>query len=101
MAATWTRHWRQLWPSRGLGRAPIEALIRMTGHVRHLLAQLPDNARSTDTLRDLERRFQLGFRRHPLSPAAAVAYLGLLALDPRRVRGALATRAIHEVPAAP
>lgn len=101
MAATWTRHWRQLWPSRGLGRAPIEALIRMTGHVRRLLAQLPDNARSTETLRDLERRFQLAFRRHPLSPAAAVAYLGLLALDLRRVRGALATRALHDVPAAP
>ena len=101
MAATWTRHWRQLWPSRGLGRAPIEALIRMTSHERRLLAQLPDSARSTDTLRDLERRFQLAFRRHPLSPAAAVAYLGLLALDLRRVRGALATRALHDVPAAP
>ena len=29
MAATWTRHWRQLWPSREPGRAPIEALVRI------------------------------------------------------------------------
>ena len=101
MAATWTRHWRQLWPSRDPGRAPIEALIRMTGQVRRLLAQLPETSRSTDTLRDMERRFQLGFRRHPLSPAAAVAYLGLLALDLRRVRGALATRALHDFTAEP
>ena len=101
MAATWTMHWRQFWPSRDADRAPIEALIRMTSHERRLLAQLPDSARSTDTLRDLERRFQLGFRRHPLSPAAAVAYLGLLALDLRRMRGALVTRAVHDVPAAP
>jgi hypothetical protein len=101
VAAAWTKHWRKLWPSRGQGRAPIEALMRMTSHERSLLAQLPDATRATDTLRDLERRFQLGFRRHPLSPAAAVAYLGLLALDLRRVRGALAMRALHDVPATP
>jgi hypothetical protein len=101
MAAAWTTHWRQLWPPRDPGREPIEAMIRMTGRERSMLAHLPDGARSTETLRDLERRFQLAFRRHPLSPAAAVAYLGLLALDLRRVRGALATRALHDVPAAP
>jgi hypothetical protein len=101
MAAAWTRHWRQLWPPHGFGSAPIEALIRMASRERERLAQLPDDSSSTETLRALERRFQLGFRRHPLSPAAAVAYLGLLALDLRRVRGALATRALHEVTAEP
>jgi hypothetical protein len=101
MAAAWTTHWRQLWPSHDPGRVPIGALIRMTSHQRDRLAQLPDDARSTDTLRDLERRLQLAFRRHPLSPAAAVTYLGLLALDLSRMRGALATRALHDVPAAP
>jgi len=101
MAAAWATHWRQLWPSHDPGREPIEALIRMASRERSLLARLPDSVRSTDTLRDLERRFQLGFRRHPLSPAAAVTYLGLLALDLRRMRGALATRALHDVPAAP
>jgi hypothetical protein len=101
MAAAWTRHWRQLWPPHDLGSAPIEALIRMASRERERLAELPDDSSSTETLRALERRFQLGFRRHPLSPAAAVAYLGLLALDLRRVRGALATRALHEVTAEP
>jgi len=101
MAAAWTRHWRQLWPSRDAGREPIEALVRIASDERRLLARLPDSGRSTDALRALERRFQLRFRRHPLSPAAAVAYLGLLALDLRRLRGALATRALHDATAAP
>jgi hypothetical protein len=101
VAVAWTRHWRQLWPSRDAGRGPIEALIGMTSHERRVLARLADGVRSTDALRALERRFQLGFRRHPLSPAAAVAYLGLLALDLRRMRGALATRALHEGTATP
>jgi hypothetical protein len=101
MAAAWSGHWRQLWPPRGVDNEPIEALIRITSRELERLAQLPDDSSSRETLRTLERRFQLGFRRHPLSPAAAVAYLGLLALDLRRMRGALATRALHDATAAP
>jgi hypothetical protein len=100
VAGTWTRHWRQLWPGHHPGRAPLEALLRATTEQRHLLAGMPDDAYSSDALRGLERRFQLGFRRNPLSPAAAVAYVGLLALDLRRLRGALATRALRESAAA-
>jgi hypothetical protein len=42
--------------------------------------------------RDLEARFVACFRRHPLEPAAAFAWLGLCALDLERLRGELARR---------
>ncbi|MDQ1342010.1 MAG: hypothetical protein QG571_627, partial [Pseudomonadota bacterium] len=40
------------------------------------------------------------FRRHPLSPVASTASLGLLALELRQLRGALAARALREAPVA-
>jgi hypothetical protein len=101
LAGAWTRHWRQLWPANHPGRAPLDALLRTTSQQHGVLARLPDSARSSDALQGLERKFQLTFRRNPLSPAAAVAYLGLLALDLRRLRGALATRSVREGTAAP
>ena len=99
VAGAWTRHWRRLWPARHPGRPALDALLRVTAEQRGLLARLPDDASSGDTLGGLERRFRLSFRRNPLSPAAAVAYLGLLALDLRRMRGALATRALRDATA--
>lgn len=101
VAAEWVRQWRQLWPTDYTRRAPLEALLRGIARQRSRLASLPDGARSSDSLRDLERRLEQTFRRNPLSPGAAVAYLGLLALDLRRIRGALATRALRESVAAP
>jgi len=100
-SARWIRHWRQLWPSRGRASAPLESLLRDTARLRIELAALPATSSADDALRAFERRLELTFRRNPLSPAAAVAHLGLLALDLRRIRGALATRALKEGPAAP
>lgn len=101
MAGAWIRHWRQLWPSRGKARTPLEALLGEATRLKAQLAALPATARTDDTLRGFERRLELAFRRNPLSAAAAVAHLGLLALDLRRIRGALATRALREGPAVP
>ena len=82
------------------GRAPIESLIRTTGQERSLLAELAGQCpRRPKRCATWSGASSSRFRRNPLSPAAAVAYLGLLALDLRRVRGALATRALHDVPA--
>ncbi len=100
VATEWTRRWQQIWPTRHPGRAALLALLRTTGDAGRLLAQLPDAASSGDALRGLEGRLQLAFRRNPLSPAATAAYLGLLALDLRRLRGALAARALRDAVAA-
>lgn len=95
-AGAWTRHWRQLWPSRGGARRPLDALVNEAARLQSQLAALPATARADEAFGAFERRLQLAFRRNPLSPVAAVAYLGLLALDLRRIRGALATRALRE-----
>jgi hypothetical protein len=97
----WTRHWRKLWPARGRARAQLDSLLGEIVRLRTQLSALPATARADEALTAFERRLQLSFRRNPLSPVAAVAYLGLLALDLRRIRGALATRALREDRATP
>jgi len=95
-AGAWIRHWRQLWPPRGAARRPLESMVGEVGRLQSQLAALPATARADEVLGAFERRLNLVFRRNPLSPSAAVAHLGLLALDLRRIRGALATRALRE-----
>jgi hypothetical protein len=99
--AAWTRRWRQLWPSHQAARRPLELLLGEATRTRTRLAELPAATRANETLELLERRLELAFRRNPLSPATAATYLGLLALDMRRIRGALATRALRDDGAAP
>jgi len=94
VVTAWRKHWTGLWPEGHPGREPLESLLRAVSSQRQQLADLPENASTTEALNRLERRFQWCFRRNPLGPAAAVAYLGLVALDLRRLRGALAVRAL-------
>lgn len=101
VAGAWRDHWRALWPARHAGRVPLDALLRTLAAQRQKLEDLPDNATSGSTFAALERRLQSMFRRFPLGPAASVAYLGLLALDLRRMRGALAVRALRGRTSAP
>lgn len=96
----WTRHWQTLWPDDRAARAPLERLLRATREHRARRAAAPDGASSQDSLQALAHQLKILFRRHPLSPVAATAYLGLLALDLRQLRGALAVRALREAPVA-
>lgn len=100
VATAWRTHWSGLWPAGHPGQEPLESLLRATYEQRRRLAALPENANTTDAVTFLERRLQWSFRRNPLGPAAAVAYLGLVALDLRRLRGALAVRALRDGAAA-
>ncbi len=97
----WVRHWRALWPVRAAGRRPLDGIVNDVGRLGGQLSGLPADSRTNDALRPFERRLELRFRRNPLTPIATIAYLGLLALDLRRVRGALATRALREGTVAP
>ena len=100
VAGAWARHWQTLWPEDRSVRAPLERLLRAIREHRALLAEAPEEASSQDSLQALARQFQVSFRRHPLSPTAAIAYLGLLAIDLLQLRGALAVRALREAPVA-
>jgi hypothetical protein len=92
----WTRHWQSLWPGDRAARAPLERLLRAFREHRARRAAAPDEATSQDSLQVLAHQLKVLFRRHPLSPVAAAAYLGLLALELRQLRGALAARALRE-----
>ena len=58
-----------------------------------LLRAAPASASTEELSGTLSRRLLSIFRRHPLSPATAVAYLGLEAIDLLALRGAILARA--------
>lgn len=96
VTGAWAGHWRSLWPGPRTACEPLDALHEATARHAEHLARLPDEARARETTSAFRRRLQLFFRRHPLSPTAAVAYLGLVGLDLARLRGLLAVRALRE-----
>jgi len=96
VASAWSQHWRELWPTDRAADAALDTLVREIEQHGQRLAGLPSEARSTDATQTFVRRLRLFFRRNPLSPAAAAAYLGLLAVDLQRLRGLLAVRAVRE-----
>lgn len=92
----WTRHWRALWPGQTAAKRELEGLLREVAQHARQLASLPDESGSADATQTLRRRLQLHFRRSPLTPASTAAFIGLLALDVRRLRGLLAVRTLRE-----
>ena len=93
-ARAWLDHWRTLWPAGGPLRRTLEELVRDVRGALDRLAALPPGSRSEPVIAELRRRLVTRFRRHPLAPAGAVAWLGLRGLELRRVRGALVVRAL-------
>ena len=96
----WATHWQTLWPAGRGAQAPLERFLALLRAQRERLAEAPDGATSLESVQSLERRLTLLFRRHPLSAAAAAAYLGLLMIDLQRLRGLLAGRALRDSPVA-
>lgn len=91
--AAWQSAWRQRWPTGGEDARRLGAIA--AGVAAHLarFAELPPAA-AGDARRALARDARHWFRRHAQSPAAAFAYLLLLALDLERLRGELLLRAL-------
>jgi hypothetical protein len=100
LARAWGDHWRTLWPSGDAARAPLRALLSTLRAHRQWLADAPAGTDSREAIASLERRLQRVFRRHPLSAAAATAWLCLQMLDLQRLRGLLAVRALRDAPVA-
>lgn len=89
----WQAEWRRRLPECSAETAVlVDAIARaITAHVAAL--RDPAIVDATPLLRALEARLALLFRRATLDPAAAFAFLGLVALDLARLRGELARRA--------
>lgn len=87
----WLEHWRRLWPAPS--DAGLEAILRALQGVDALLRAAPASASTEELSGTLARRLLRIFRRYPLSPATAVAYLGLEAIDLLALRGAILARA--------
>jgi hypothetical protein len=94
LARVWWSQWRGLWPA--CDKQALDKLERLTGRVlRHGQAFTQAGADTAWPLRrELRERLRLDFHRLPLQPAAAFAFLGLLALDLERLRAALMQRAL-------
>lgn len=88
----WLTHWRSLWPDGPAAVAGLERLVGEAATVADSLRLAPPQASSEDALRAFARRLLQAFRRHPLSPVAAYAFLGLEALDQHELRGAITMR---------
>jgi hypothetical protein len=90
-AQAWYARWQRLLPPHALADTALADLVRDVG--RHLARFRVAAAYEAPGLRrDLAQRFLACFRRHPLEPAAAFAWLGVVALDLERLRGELARR---------
>ncbi len=93
VTAAWLGHWRTLWPA---GSRHARAMDRIARDVALLDAKLREavGGDSRELHLALSHRLLRTFRRHPLSPAAAVAYLGLEALGLLGLRGGVMRRAV-------
>jgi len=90
----WLRHWRSLWPQEARSRRGLEEVVRRVVQFDGTLRNAPASGSIDSARAILAAQLQRVFRRHPVSPAAAAAYLGLEALALSGLRGALTARAV-------
>lgn len=95
--AAYAAHWRATWPRQAARSAwpALERALRLVDTQRQALAALPATASSDPVVQRIEQRLLATFRRHPLTPTAAVAFLCLAALDFARLRGLVIERAVR------
>jgi hypothetical protein len=94
LVAAWQAHWRVLRPKTATADHALDAIARAAMTLDATLRDAPPGAGSTEPLRAFAARLLRVFRRHPLSPAAAVAYLGLEGLGLLELRGGALRRAV-------
>lgn len=91
--AAWLAHWRKLWPAGVDHRRGLTRIVAAVQGTMDVLAAAEAATATADALDTLRRTLLREFRRSSLSPPAAVAYLGLEALDLMELRGAVTRRA--------
>ena len=92
--ATWLAHWRSLWPDDPGATRGLQKIVSRIRDLDHALRTAPAHGAAETVFDQLREQLVRAFRQHPLSPAAAVAYLGLDAIALMSLRGAVAARAI-------
>ena len=90
LAQAWVDAWRARWP--GTGAAEQDALDAVQARLLELRRRLAERGGS-ELLPETRARLVRDFRRHPLTPAAVFAFLGVQAMDLARLRGDLVLRA--------
>jgi hypothetical protein len=95
LAARWLAEWRRRWPeASGRERAALEQLVEVVS--TYLSRYATGDGASGQAARDrFAAEARVLFRRHALTPAAAFAWLLLVALELERVRGAVVERALY------
>jgi hypothetical protein len=93
ITAAWLSHWRALWPESSHHVRALDLIVRDVALLDVKLREAVGGD-SRELQRALSLRLLRTFRRHPLSPAAAVAYLGLEGLALLGLRGGVMRRAI-------
>jgi hypothetical protein len=93
VTAAWLDHWRALWPESSRHLRALELIAREVALFDVKLREAVGGD-SRELHRALSLRLLRSFRRHPLSPAAAAAYLGLEALGLLGLRGGVMRRAV-------
>jgi hypothetical protein len=94
VVAAWQAHWRLLRPGETAASRALEDIVRAAVTLDATLRVAPPGAGSAAAQRAFAERLLRVFRRHPLSPAAAVAYLGMEGLGLLELRGGVLRRAV-------
>lgn len=89
---TWLDYWRSKWPRAPRMSAGLDHLARLMQE--HIHAQQEHTA-GGDQRATLSRKLAAALRRYSFQPAAAVAHLGLVALDLEILRGDLVSRQLY------
>lgn len=89
----WLTRWRALWPPQPTARAALERIVRDVAAYDAAL-RVPALRDSREPRRALRQRLLRTFRRHPVSPAASVAYLALEGLELLELRGQVLRHAV-------
>lgn len=92
--AAWREHWRSLWPATSRHSTALDSIARDVATLAGRLREAGGSGDSLDLHRALSLRLLRTFRRRPQSPAAAVAYLGLEAIELLGLRGGVMRRAV-------
>jgi hypothetical protein len=90
----WLQHWRGLWPRNAGATRGLEKIVARAAELDAALRNAAPSSSADVPLQHFGEQLLRVFRRNPLSPAAAVAYLGLDALSLMALRGAAAARAL-------